>query len=235
MSHRWLVLRLEAPLMAYGGIAIDQVGPTRDFPSASMLTGMFANALGWNWSDRSAHQALQERLIFAVRTERSANVLTDVQNAQLAKSDKAWTRFGTPEGRAGASYAAPHRRYRDYLVDQSARVVLRLAPASEVPGLEQLAEAIDRPARPLYIGRKPCLPSSRLMSGWVTAQSAHSALSALPGYGVFRALWPAEEGPDSGDRVDRILELADMRNWRAGLHSGSRHVVEGRIAISPQT
>ena len=42
----WLVLHLEAPLLAFGGVAIDQIGIIRDFPAASMLTGLLANALG---------------------------------------------------------------------------------------------------------------------------------------------------------------------------------------------
>ena len=46
-DHRWLVLRLEAPLLAFGGVAIDQVGVTRDYPAASMLTGLLASALGY--------------------------------------------------------------------------------------------------------------------------------------------------------------------------------------------
>ena len=45
MEH--LILNLEAPLMAFGGETIDNHGVTRRFPSASMLTGLFANALGW--------------------------------------------------------------------------------------------------------------------------------------------------------------------------------------------
>ena len=36
-------------------------------------------------------------------------------------------------------------------------------------------------------------------------------------------------GPETGDGVDRIADLADLRNWRTGLHGGSRRVVEGRI------
>lgn len=235
MSDRWLVLRLEAPLVAFGGIAIDQVGPTRHFPGAGMLTGLFANALGWHWSDRHAHQGLQDRLVFAVRAELAPRLLTDVQNAQLFKSDRAWTTSGVPEARGGASFAAPHRRSRDYIADQPASVVVRLAPAEEQPTLEQLADALDRPARPLYLGRKPCLPSCRLMGGWISGQNAHAALCALPGSGVYRAMWPEGEGPDFGDRVDRIIELADLRNWRTGLHSGSRHVVEGRIGAAVQT
>ena len=232
MSHKWLVIRLEAPLMAFGGVSVDQEGPTRDFPAASMLTGLVANALGLRWSDRSAHQALQDRLRFAVRREReprAAGIVTDVQNVQLNKADKGWTTFGTPEGRGGASYSAPHRRTRHYLADQAVRVVLRLQPAEHDPTLETVAEALERPVRPLFVGRKPCLPSCRLVDGWVDGDTAHAALRALSGSGTFRALWPAGDGPETGDSVERVIDLPDLRNWRTGLHSGSRQVVEGRV------
>ena len=232
MSHKWLVVRLEAPLMAFGGVAVDQEGPTRDFPAASMLTGLVANALGLRWSDRAAHQALQDRLIFAVRREReprASGVVTDVQNVHLNKADKGWTTFGTPEGRGGATYSAPHRRTRHYLADQALRVVLRFHPVEPDPTLETLAEALDRPARPLFIGRKPCLPSCRMVDGWVDGDTAHAALCALSGSETFRALWPTGEGPEVDDSVDRVIDLPDLRNWRTGLHSGSRQVVEGHV------
>ena len=229
MSHDWLVVCLKSPLMSFGDVSIDQFGPTRDFPSASMLTGLFANALGWHWSDRLVHQALQDRLVFGVRSESTATVLTDMQNAQLSKNDKAWTTSGTPAGRGGDSYGAPHRRTREYLADQAATIVVRLTPANEEPTLELLANALDQPARPLYIGRKPCLPSSRLMVGWVKGETVHEALMALPGSNRNLAFWPKDEGPETGENVNRIFEIADLRNWSTGLHSGSRLVVEGRI------
>lgn len=232
MSHKWLVIRLEAPLMAFGSIAVDQEGPTRDFPSASMMTGLAANAFGWHWTDRAVHQDLQDRLIFAVRREReprASGIVTDVQNVQLGKTDKGWTTFGTPEGRDGASYGAPHRRTRHYLADQAVRVVVRFDPVEADPTLDQLAEALERPARPLFIGRKPCLPACRLLDGWVYGDTAHEALCALSGSGTFRALWPVGEGPETGDWVERVVDLPDVRNWRTGLHGGSRAVVEGRV------
>ena len=37
-DFHWLALRLEAPMAAFGGVAIDQLGVTRDYPAASMLT-----------------------------------------------------------------------------------------------------------------------------------------------------------------------------------------------------
>ena len=234
MTRQWLVLRLDAPMMSFGGVAIDQVGPVRAFPAASMLTGLIGNALGWHWSDGATHQATQDRLVFAVRREREGLLLTDSQNAQLTKNDRGWTTRGVPEGREGASYSAPHRRLREYHADLSARVVLRLDPAGETPTLEELAQAFDRPARPLFLGRKPCLPSAPLLARdparWVTGDTAYEALSSVPGGGGrLRALWPVGQGPEGGDVVDRIVDLADLRNWHTGLHGGSRRVVEGWI------
>ena len=69
-DRRWLILRLEAPLLAFGGVAIDHVGVTRDFPSLSMLAGLLANALGWERTEWEDIQALQDRLIFAARLDR---------------------------------------------------------------------------------------------------------------------------------------------------------------------
>ena len=182
-DHRGLVLRLEAPLLAFGGVAVDQVGVTRDFPAASMLTGLLANALGYRRTEWRKHQMLQDSLVFAARRERETvfGLLTDTQNAQLAKNDKGWTTWGTPEGRDGASYGAPHRRRRDYHADACVVVTLRVAPADTAPDLETLAAALDRPARPLFIGRKPCLPSRPLRhKDTITAPDADAALQGFP-------------------------------------------------------
>ena len=42
---RHLTLRLESPLMAFGGAIVDNLGVIRSFPSVSKLTGLLANAL----------------------------------------------------------------------------------------------------------------------------------------------------------------------------------------------
>ncbi len=42
MSRRHLVL--EAPLMSFGGVAVDNFGVIDDFPALSMLTGLLGNA-----------------------------------------------------------------------------------------------------------------------------------------------------------------------------------------------
>ena len=132
---RHLIVHLESPLMAFGGETIDNLGVVRPFPAASMLTGMFANALGWRRIEREAHERLQRRLVFAARIDREpagGYAMRDFQTAQLGASDRGWTTRGRPEGRAGgaATYNSPHLRYRDYYADMRVTVALRLDSGS---------------------------------------------------------------------------------------------------------
>jgi CRISPR system Cascade subunit CasD len=47
--------------------------------------------------------------------------------------------------------------------------------------------------------------------------------------GDCRALWPVGDGPSDRPDADRVVALADLRNWLTGLHGGTRMVVEGRV------
>jgi CRISPR system Cascade subunit CasD len=232
MGQPHLLLRLRSPLVAFGGEAIDNLGVIRDFPALSMVTGLIANALGWDRGDASAHDRLQARLRLGTRLEVPGRRLTDFQTAQLAAGDKGWTTWGRPEERRGgaASYDSPHLRYRDYHADMSALLVLRLEPAEEAPTLQDVAQALDRPQRPLFIGRKPCLPTGRLVAGWVEADTVLQALQRAPvedgAVSDMRLQWPAGEGDLPGARA---LDVCDERRWRSGLHGGWRPVLEGLL------
>ena len=235
---RHLILNLESPLMAFGGETIDNYGIIRRFPAASMLTGLFANALGWRRVEPECYQRLQERLVFAARIDREPHGdvrLTDFQTAQLNKDDKGWTTRGQPDGRAGGpnTYAAPHLRYRDYFADMRVTVALRLEPEGESPTLDQLAHALQEPARPLFIGRKPCLPSAPLFADFIEAKNTLDALLKLPlkredreRDDRVRLLWSDGEGVDCVP-IDKESMLTDERNWVSGLHGGGRRVYEG--------
>lgn len=247
---RHLILNLESPLMAFGGETIDNYGVIRPFPAASMLTGLLANALGWRRVERNRHQELQDRLVFAARIDREpagGATMTDFQTAQLGANDQGWTTRGIPEGRAGGAntYNAPHLRYRDFWVDMRVSVALRLEPPDEAPTLEDLASALQEPTRPLFIGRKPCLPSESLFGGFVEGDSALAAILSAPladaaaGTAPVRLLWPDGEGAD-GITPNRTYMLTDQRNWTSGLHGGGRAVCEGtvdrhRFPVRPET
>ena len=224
---RHLILHLEAPLMSFGGDVIDANGPTLDFPLASLVTGLVANALGWSRGQRAEHQWLQKRLIMGSRLDRPGERLVDFQTAQLGKNDCGWTTHGVLEGRTGATYNSPHIRRRHYLADAQVMVALRLQPAEEAPTIEDIAAALEYPARPLFIGRKPCLPSTQILGGIVEADDVLAALMAWPlspeaDDGAIRILVP----PSEGTRPERYRaeRVSDLRDWIAGVHAGEREV-----------
>jgi CRISPR system Cascade subunit CasD len=226
---RHLILRLEAPLMSFGGDVIDANGPTLDFPLASLITGLLANALGWRRGQGTEHQRLQNRLIIGSRLDQPGERLVDFQTAQLGQKDRGWTTRGVIEGRDGGpdTYKSPHIRYRHYLADALVTVALRLEPTDEAPTLDDIAQALDFPARPLFIGRKACLPSSRIFAGMIDAEDVLAALKAWPLHAhastdTIRICVPASEG----NRPDhyRAEDTSDMRDWIAGTHAGKRQI-----------
>lgn len=229
---RHLVLMLDAPLVAFGGETIDNLGVIRDFPALSMVTGLFANALGWDRGETDRHDRLQERLRLGSVLRHTGQRLRDFQTAQLDGNDRGWTTRGAPEERAGGSgtYQGPHLRYRDFHADRITQVVVRLDPVDEAPTLDEVAAALDRPRRPLFIGRKPCIPARRLVDRWIEADDVLGALRQIvagkEGSDGLLAQWPDGEGQVPGDRIS---DLADERRWRTGLHGGWRPVRTGLL------
>ncbi len=231
--------------MSFGGETIDNLGVIRPFPAVSMLTGLLANALGWRRVERRRHQELQDRLVFAARISREpqgGTQITDFQSAAINNREQGWTTRGQPEGRAGGTFTNT-LRYRDYYPDAQVTVALRLAPADGDPTLDDLAAALEEPSRPLFIGRKPCLPSGPLFVGFGEGETSLDALLSAPaeasggqrpGAGL-RVLWPeGEDAPNmAAVNVNRRFMITDERNWVSGLHGGGRAVYEGTHRPDP--
>lgn len=234
---RALILRLEAPLMAFGGVLVDENGVVTRFPGRSLLTGLLANALGWDQSQADSHQRLQARLRFAARLDCEGQPLVDFHTVDLGQPHLAhggWTTRGRPEFRKGGTAATgTHIRRRHYRADAAATVALTLDPAESPPTLDDLAAALDQPARPLFIGRKTCLPSVYVGGGVVEADSLVAALAGVdahrPAGPTCPALWP--EGDSHAPADGRVVTMADDRDWHNQVHSGQRQMCEGRIAI----
>lgn len=221
----FLLLRLEGPLMSFGAPAVDQRRIVQRWPARSMLTGLLGNALGWQRSDGALLNDLQRRLHWAARLEREGVPITEFQTAQLRKEDEAWTTRGRPEGRAGSpdSYKAPHLRFKEHRADASVLVALGLSEAdAPQPPLDALVAALQRPARPLFIGRKACLPSRPLFDGLESAPDALAALLARPGQGpVFFS-----EGAGNPACARQRHRASDERAFDLDLHAGQQWVYE---------
>ena len=247
-----LILCLQAPLMSFGGPQVDQIGPTGRFPTMSQMTGLLANALGYTHGDFDRLQVLQERLSIASALVREGEELQDYQTVDLGQAhlrNPAWTTRGRPEHRSGGPDAryGTHIRFRRYRADACVLSAVSLAPEEEMPTVSEVSDALMMPARPLFIGRKSCLPSTRLFVGVIEdADSLTDALTRVPS--IFPDQWSEMAGRDGRTEVlaewpvvDRDLpvearrvlhRVIDRRDWRNQLHGGERVVAHGTLALN---
>ena len=233
---RHLLLRLEAPLMSFGSAAVDHHRPVQLWPPVSLLTGLIGNALAWQRRNPRLLDDLQRRLRWAARLDRPGEWLEDFQTAQLDHGDSGWITRGVVEGRDGAATRAPHLRYRHYRGDASVAIALRLEPAAEAPTLDDIAQALDRPARPLFLGRKGCPPATRLVLGLVDAPDNLAALDLAPpadgswpgdsaGFGARPAVF-FNEGAATLPASIVVHWSSDERRFDLDVHGGRQRVYE---------
>jgi CRISPR system Cascade subunit CasD len=232
-----LLLRLEAPLMSFGGVLVDERGITEPFPTRSMLTGLLGNALGYDHREGEVLTLLQDRLRYAVRRDRPGRPLVDFQTVDLGQPflAEAWTTRGVAVSRRGGTAATgTHIRRRHYWADAVFTVALALDPAAEEPDLARCAAAITEPERPLFLGRKACLPSRPLILGIVRAESLQAAilwapLSPRAVAGPWAAWWAEEGEPAPPAGKGRLVPISDERDWANQVHTGRRFVWESTI------
>lgn len=234
-----LLLRFDAPLMSFGAVVVDQRHPTWRFPGAAMLAGLLANGLGWDHRDTDKLQSLQDRLRFAARWDAEPTLITDYQTVDLGQDflmDTGWTTRGRREDRKGGTAATgTHIRYRDHWANGVATLALALDGEGD-PSLEAVEHALRRPARPLFLGRKPCLPAGPILLGRRQASGVKTALAAEPLASIgprrqpqrIEALWPLDEG--EGVHAE---ERYDRRDWANNIHRGSQRYAVGLLEVAP--
>lgn len=233
-----LLLRLDAPLMSFGAVVVDQNNPTWRFPGKSMLAGLLGNALGWDHRDTDKLHALQARLRFAARWDAEPEPLTEYQTVDLGQPfmvDAGWTTRGQREDRKGGDAATgTHQRWRDHWANGVATIALALDREGD-PTLDALEGALHTPARPLFIGRKHCLPAAPLLIGRRMAAGVRAALAAEPLAQIaprkrparIPALWPQDEG--AGTQTE---ERYDLRDWAHNVHRGAERYAVGLLEVT---
>jgi CRISPR system Cascade subunit CasD len=233
-----LVLRFDAPLVSFGGPMVDQNGVVQPFPALSMLTGLIANALGWDRREHERHASLQERMRFAARVDRRGEAMVDYQTVDLGThwmrpETAGWTTRGRIAERGGASGEATHQRYRHYRADSVHTIALTLT-GDGPPDVEEVAQALREPARPLFIGRKCCLPATPLLLDVLNAGSLVGLLATMPrshraDRGPLPAAWWEGDDATAASGGSRVVAVSDERDWRNGVHVGRRLMREGHV------
>ena len=229
MSTRdYLHLRFEAPLQSWGDVALDPQRPTGEFPRRSAIAGMIASALGWRYSDGDRTTALQDAIEYAVREDRVPAVMRDFQTVDLGREPTGWTRWGV-ESRGGASATGTHVLEKYYLADGSFLIALTLGPDAPAD-LDEVTAALERPARPLFLGRRSCPPAVPILEGRCSATSLIDALRAAPLRGLvnpdpdrlLRCWLPQDAAPEGYTAATQ--ELWDRREFERDVFRGYRRI-----------
>ena len=136
-----LLLRLAAPLQAWGSDSKFETRKTDREPTKSGVVGLLAAALGLRRDDTEGLARLNG-LRFAVRADQEGSLLVDFHTAKSRDT----------------SYVT----YRHYLQDA---VFLAGIESEDTALLQQLQQALLHPAFPLYLGRRSCPPTLPLCLG----------------------------------------------------------------------
>lgn len=226
-----LLLRFDAPLMSFGDVQVDERGVSAEFPGRSLLTGLLGNALGWSHAEADRLNLLQSRLQHAVRRDRAGELLVDYQTVDLGQPflERGWTTRGAPAKRAGGSArSGTHIRHRHYWADAVFTVAVTLDPEEGEPDLDECAQALRQPERPLFLGRKACLPAAPLVVTKTRSPSVRRALlttrlspRADSEEGRFSFWWPAD-GAQADVSGKHRIPVHDERDWNNQIHVGRR-------------
>ncbi len=140
-----LLLRLAAPLQAWGSDSKFNIRSTEREPTKSGVIGMIAAAMGIQRNDDPRKLEPLNALNFGVRVEREGKLLKDFHmvHEMVDKKDS-------------------HVTERYYLSDA---VFLAALESDDKAFLEQIAAALKSPVFPLYLGRRSCPPTLPLVLG----------------------------------------------------------------------
>lgn len=168
---RYLILKLQGVLQAWGGHTYETFRPTEVFPTRSGLVGLLGACLGIRRSEPDRMANLSESFRFAVRADRhdrlSPSRTEDFHTVQQVRTV------------GGKKPKATEITRRQYLMDAAFTVALRFAPGAAF-GLNQVAAAVQAPRLMPYLGRKSCPLGRPLLEGVIEADSLHDALAATP-------------------------------------------------------
>lgn len=153
-----LLLRLAAPLQAWGlDSKFDRRGTERA-PTKSAVIGMLAAALGRRRDESESLIDLSIGLRFGVRVDREGTLLRDFHTAK------------------SVSEKHPYVTQRYYLCD----AVFLVGLQGEDALLEQLEWALNHPVFPLFLGRRSCPPEGRLTLAINRGKTLEEVLREVP-------------------------------------------------------
>lgn len=181
---RFLILRLDGPMQAWGTHTFEDFRPSNLYPTRSGLLGVLAACLGIERSDHATQAALAASVEFSVRVDTTVERLGRKQPA--IKSGMKLPDFHTVmDARKvdGKVNKFPVVSRREYLFDAAFTVAVG-AKADAPFTLDTIAVALRRPLYTPTLGRRACPPTRPLFDGELEAVDGVTALRASGGSGA---------------------------------------------------
>jgi CRISPR system Cascade subunit CasD len=193
-----LFLWLEGPLQSWGERARWSVRDTAPEPTKSGVVGLLGCALGIN-TDEPLRE-LSQSLRMGVRCDKSGTRLIDYHTVGGGYD---YPTLLDAKGKPKKSSGRPHTEltWRHYLCDASFLIALQGEPDL----IAQLADAIQAPHWPIYLGRKSCLPTRPPFDGVGDFVNLEAALAERPPH---PATTPGVEDPV---RVRAVIECTPAK------------------------
>lgn len=219
-------------MLSFGAPAVGQVRPTDIFPACSMIAGLIANALGYEHYEREKIQVLQQAITMGTRIDVSGERFVDYQTAAIDKKRGLW-RSDKLMGAEDETFEGTTLRYKHYLVQKATTSIVGFREGTWpdwFPSLDDVAEAMKKPFRVLFLGRYCCIPFSPLFRATLCASSVYEGLQQIGDEKNEGALgeWPVFSDVEE-PRGARRMERQDLRDWVNDIHTGNRVVWRGHI------
>lgn len=204
-------LRLEGPLQAWGDTSKFVIRRSLEAPTKSGVLGLVCCAMGLSRADARKQLAELNTLAMGVRIDRPGMRWWDYHTVG-AGIGMTTAGGGIKTGAKGTLITR-----REYLADASFLVALQGEPAL----IKTVAEALARPAWPVFLGRRSCPPAVPVLArpgegeAWANPgqhDDLKAALEAVP--------WRPRHDDDSPRDAQRqrlnTIELESLVEWRAG-------------------
>jgi CRISPR system Cascade subunit CasD len=217
---RFLILRLDGPMQAWGTHTYEDSRPSNNFPTRSGLLGLIGACLGLDRQDRPALERLSQSLEFTVRVDRQVNRPGNEKpcdkNALKVRDFHTVLDARKVDGSVNKN---PVISQREYLYDAAFTVAVMEKPDAGYP-LEHIIQALRRPLYTPVLGRRSCpLARPLLESGEIMeVEDAKAALDQIPpGKGLIYA---------EGELLvnARPLTIRDVPMYRRYRQFGTRRI-----------
>lgn len=170
---KYLILKLEGPMQAWGTHTYEDYRPSNLFPTRSGLLGLIAACLGIERADREAQQRLATSIEFTVRADDPAR-----RDLKMVRLQDYHTVQNARRANRPPKMGETILTWREYLYDARFTVAVGGTPDAEI-SLDLVAEALARPRFTPVLGRRSCPLARPLFEGWIEAEDAKMALNSV--------------------------------------------------------